>query len=640
MLPDEATKPAGRAQRGELVGGFWGRYIRVDVGSGEARVVPIELEALRAFVGGAGLGALLLHRETSPGYDPLGPEAALVIAFGPLAGTPLTTSAKLAVLAKSPLTDRITDALSSSSFALAGKRAGFDALVVTGRAAEPSVVLIDETSVSIIPCPDLWGRDLSVAEIDALLSHRFPGFELAITGIAGERLVRYAGLINGGRHAGRGGLGAVLGSKLIKAVGVRGKRPVPIAHPERAVALAKDLARRSLGPATEKYRELGTVANLAAFNRLAVLPTRNFQASSFEGAAALAGETLKQTRERGRGSCASCTIGCEHFYEVAPGQGTVKVEYENVFAFGPLLGISDPSMVLAASRRCDELGLDTISAGGTIAFAMECAERGLFEGTPFEEEARGLRFGDGERALSLLDDIARRRGALGDLLAEGSRRAAARLGGAAPDFAPHVKGLEIPGYDPRALKTMALGFAVSSRGADHNRSGAYEADFSGKVSRHDPRPEDARFAIETEDRAALMDSLILCKFLRGVLGDFFGETAELFEAVTGLPAGASEMRTAARRIVLVKRLFNIREGWTAAEDTLPARLFEAPAAPAGGKPVADRLSREGLQAMIQAYYAARGLRDDGSVSPEALVEAGLSELFEVRGGSLRGGAAR
>lgn len=607
------------------LGGFWGRYVRIDVASGDAQAVALRPEALRAVIGGAGLGALLLLRETPAGFDPLGPEAALVIAFGPLVGTPLTTSAKLAVVAKSPLTDRINDALSSSTFALAGKRTGFDAIVLTGRAKEPSVVLLDEERATILPCPDLWGRDLSIAEVSSILEGRFPGFEFAVTGIAGEHLVRYAGLANSGRHAGRGGLGAVLGSKRVKAVGVRGKRRVPIAKPERAVALAKDLARRSIGPATEKYRELGTVANLATFNRLAALPTRNFQASTFEGAAALSGETLKETRERGRGSCASCTIGCEHFFEVAPGKGAVKAEYESVFALGPLCGISDPAVVLEASRRCDELGLDTISAGGTIAFAMECAERGLFEGGPFEGEARGLRFGDGERLLALLGDIARRRGALGDLLAEGSRRAARIIGPPAPDFAPHVKGLEIPGYEPRALQTMALGFAVSSRGADHNRSGAYEADFSGKVNRLAPSPADARFAVETEDRAAAMDSLILCKFLRGALADFFGETAALFEAVTGMDMTADELRAAARRIVLLKRIFNAREGWTAAEDTLPARFFEAPL-PEGPSRGAI-LTREGLAAMIRAYYAARGLREDGSVPPELIASAGVSGLL-------------
>jgi aldehyde:ferredoxin oxidoreductase len=392
---------------------------------------------------------------------------------------------------------------------------------------------------------------------------------------------------------------------------VRGARRVPLADPARTVALSKELARRSLGPATEKYRELGTVGNLAAFNRLAVLPTRNFQQSTFDEAAAVSGEVLAATRKVGRGSCVSCTIGCEHFFEVAPGEAPVKAEYENVFALGPLCGIGDPAVVLAASRACDELGLDTISAGGTIAFAMECAERGLFEGTPFAAEARGLRFGDGERLLALLGDIAARRGRLADLLAEGSRRAAARLGPPATGFAPHVKGLEIPGYEPRALQSMALGFSVGPRGADHNRSGAYEADLSGTVDRFAASEGSARAAVATEDRAAILDSLILCKFLRGTLVDFYGESAELLAAVTGWEVDAGELREAARRIVLLKRRFNEREGWTAAEDTLPDRFFSE-ALPTG---VAEGavVSREGLARAIAAYYQARGLRPDGTL---------------------------
>lgn len=610
-----------------MICAHWGRYLRVDVGTGASAAVGLDPASLRAVLGGAGLGALLLLRETPPGFDPLGPEAVVVFAFGPLGGTPLTTSAKLAVVAKSPLTGRINDALTSSDFALSGKGTGFDALVVAGRAPVPSVVLVEEGRVTVAPCPELWGQGLALSAIEAQLGARYPGFDFAVVGTAGERAVRYAGLGNGGRHAGRGGLGAVLGSKRVKAVGVRGKRRAALADPARTLALARDLARRSIGPATEKYRELGTVANLATFNRLAALPTRNFQASTFEGAAALSGEQLKLTRERGRGSCAGCTIGCEHFYEVAPGQGTVKAEYENLFAFGPLCGIGDPAVVLAASRACDELGLDTISAGGTIAFAMECAERGLFPAGPLAEAARGLRFGDGERLLTLLDDIAHRRGPLGDLLAEGSRRAAARLGPPAPDFAPHVKGLEIPGYEPRALQTMALGFAVGSRGADHNRSGAYEADFSGKVDRLHAGPEAARHAVESEDRAAVMDALILCKFLRGALVDFFGECAAMLEATTGVPGDAAELRAAARRIVLLKRLFNEREGWTLAEDTLPARFFDE--ALPDGVARGTRLSREQLAAMIQAYHAERGLGPDGTVPAEA--RAALAAAVQLVG---------
>jgi aldehyde:ferredoxin oxidoreductase len=611
-----------------VVGGSFGRYLRVDLATAAAQALPLDARDLRAVIGGVGLGALLLLRETSPGYDPLGPEAALVFAFGPLVGTPLTTSAKLAVVAKSPLTQRISDALSSSDFALAGKRTGHDAIVIVERAPLPSLLLIDDDRVEVLPCDDLWGRGLSTTEVNRRLTERYPGFVFAVIGVAGERLVRYAGLSNDGRHAGRGGLGAVLGSKRLKAVGVRGTRRTPLADPPRVVALSKDLAKRSLGAATEKYREIGTVANLATLNRLAALPTRNFQASTFESAADLSGEELKLTRERGRGSCANCTIGCEHFFEVKPGAPARKAEYENVFALGPLCGVRDPALVLAASAACDELGLDTISAGGTIAFAMECAERGLLDAGPWAEDARGLRFGDGERLLATLDAIAHRRGPLGDLLAEGSRLAAERVGPPAPDFAPHVKGLEIPGYEPRALQTMALGFAVGSRGADHNKSGAYEVDLSGKTDRLAPSLDAARLAVETEDKAALMDALILCKFLRGVFADLFAESAVLLAAVTGVDFTARELREAARRIVLLKKLFNVAQGWTEAEDTLPARFFDEGLP--GGVAEGARLSRARLGAMRRAYYEARGWRPDGTI-PDEMVNAadlGLSCALE------------
>src|SRR5215468_6216774 len=543
-------------QEADLRGGFFGEYLRVDLGSGEAIRVALDPVIARRFIGGVGLGAWLLHQETPRGFDPLGAEAAVIFAFGPLLGTPLTTSAKYALVAKSPLTGRIGDALSSSRFAVMAKRMGVDAIVITGCAPRPSVLLLDEDGARIEPAGELWGQRMPVSEAAQTLATRFPGYAFAGIGAAGEHLVRYAGVTNEGRHAGRGGLGAVLGAKRLKAIGVRGARRVPLADAAKTIALSKALARRSLGPATEKYRELGTVGNLAAFNRLAALPTRNFQDSTFEGAADVSGEVLHATRKKGRGSCINCTIGCEHFFEVAPGEAPVKAEYENVFALGPLCGIRDPEIVLRASRRCDELGLDTISSGGTIAFAMECAERGLFDGTAFEAEARGLRFGDGARLLALLEDIAFRAAALADLLAEGSRSAAARLGPPAPDFAPHVKGLEIPGYEPRALQSMALGFSVGSRGADHNRSGAYEVDFSARADRLHGNPDAARLAVETEDRAALMDSLILCKFLRGVFTDLFAESAELLRSVTGWDVTAEELRQAARRTVTAKKLFN------------------------------------------------------------------------------------
>ena len=582
--------------------------------SGTASYVALSESVLRRFLGGVGLGTWLLHHESPPGVDPLAREAALVFCFSPLVGTPLTTSAKFAVVAKSPLTFRLNDALSSSHFALAGKRSGADALVIVGACAVPSVLVIEDGAIRIEPADELWGLDSD--EATKQLGERFGSeFHSAVIGPAGENLVRYATISHANRHAGRGGLGAVMGSKRLKAVLVAGTQRVPVADPARVIEAARDLSQRSFGPATAKYRELGTVSNLLTFNRLHALPTRNFQQGQFEQAENLSGESLNATRRVARESCASCTIGCEHIYSSS--EGNVRLEYESLFALGPLCGIGDRDVVLRAARLCDRLGLDTISVGATVAFAMECSERGLLE-------ADGLRFGDGEALLALLPRISRREDSLSDLLAEGTRRAAARIGGDAPDFAPHVKGLELPGYEPRTLQTMALGFAVGSRGADHNRSGAYELDFSAKTDRFHGSPEAAALAVDTEDRAALIDSMILCKFLRGVFTDFFAESADLLRIVTGWDITAEELRTTARRIVTAKKLYNVREGWSNSEDTLPRRFLSEGLST--GVATEATLTVERLQTMIDAYYSARGWNADGQVSESQIGELQLTDL--------------
>src|SRR6266516_1726485 len=495
-------------------GGYFGQALVVNAGAGTADVLPLPDELLRAYIGGAGLGTWLMHRLGPPGVDPLAPAAPLAFVFSPLVGTPLTTSAKFAVVAKSPLTGMLNDALSSSHFAISGKLTGHDAIVVHGARDRPSVLLVDGAGARFTEAADLGG--LSASEAETRLRERLGrGWRVAAIGPAGERGVRYATISHDGRHAGRGGLGAVLGAKRIKAIAVHAATKVASADPQGVLAAARDLRARSFGPATAKYRELGTLANLLAFNVRRTLPPCNFQAATFAGAPQLAAEELAGLRTVARNSCASCTIGCEHIY--AGGGRKMRVEYENVFALGPMCGVSDPDAVLAASGLCDELGLDTISAGGTIAWAMECAERGLID-------APWLRFGDADALLRVLHQIGAREG-LGDLLAEGSRRAAQRVGGGSEAFAPHVKGLEMPGYEPRTLQAMALGLAVNARGADHNRSGAYEADLSGDHDRLAGSEAPLAAAIETEDRAAVMDSLILCKFLRGVFTDPFAEWA-------------------------------------------------------------------------------------------------------------------
>jgi aldehyde:ferredoxin oxidoreductase len=592
-------------------GGYFGRALVVDVGEAAARALPLPDELLRSYIGGAGLGAWLMHELGPAGVDPLAAEAPLAFVFSPLVGTPLTTSAKFAVVAKSPLTGLLNDALSSSHFAISGKLTGHDAIVVHGACAEPSVLLIDGDEVRVIGAADLWGR--SAAEAERLLRERLGrGWRSAVIGPAGERGVRYATISHDGRHAGRGGLGAVMGAKRLKAVAVRAAAKVAPADPQAVLAAARDLRARSFGPATAKYRELGTLANLLAFNAISTLPTRNFQAAEFAGAQQLAAEDLSQLRSVTRNSCASCTIGCEHIYSARGGK-QMRVEYENVFALGPLCGVSDPDTVLAASSRCDELGLDTISAGGTIAWAMECAERGLID-------APWLRFGDAGALLRAVEEIGARQG-LGELLAEGSRRAAEQVGGGSMAFAPQVKGLELPGYEPRTMQAMALGLAVNSRGADHNRSGAYEADLSGQHDRLAGGQAHVMAAIETEDRAAVMDSLILCKFLRGVFTDPFGEWAALLSAVTGWDVDGDELRGTARRIVLAKRVFNLREGWRPEDDWLPERLLSEPLPVASGR--VATLTPERLRGMIDGYYTARGLDAEGRPDPASVADLRL-----------------
>ena len=573
--------------------GYHGRALRIDVSHGSVERVPLADAVLRQFIGGSGLGAKLLLDEGCADRDPLDPRSPLIFAFSPLVGSPLTTSAKFAVVSKSPLTNRINDSLASSGFAIAGKSCGCDAIIIIGKAPALSVLIIDDGEVRVESAEDCAGLTCQATEAE-LRSQLGADFRIASIGPAGENGVRYATISHDGRHAGRGGSGAVLGAKNIKAIAVRGTQRPEWASPREVIAISKDLSRRSFGPATAKYRELGTATNLLTFNRFGALPTRNFQSGTFDEAQNLSAEHLRSTRERTRHSCVACTIGCEHLYAV--GDSNVRIEYESLFALGPLCGVGDADVVLRASQRCDELGVDTISTGGTIAFAMECVERGWLD-------APWLTFGSGAAVLRAIDEIGSRHG-VGDLLAEGSRVAARTIGHNSISIAPQVKGLEMPGYEPRALQTMALGLAVGARGADHNRSGAYEVDFSEKVDRRHATLDSVRHAIDTEDRAALMDSLIICKFLRGVFDDFHGESAAMLRSVTGWDVTADELRDTATRIVAAKREFNVLAGWTSEEDTLPERFLDS----ALPNDAAAHLSRERLEALVAEYQRQRAQR--------------------------------
>jgi aldehyde:ferredoxin oxidoreductase len=595
--------------------GYHGRALVVDVTTGAAREEVLPVAWLRRVIGGVGLGAWLLSEHAPAGCDPRGPDNALVLAASPLLGTGLTTATKYALVTKSPQTGFITDSLSSSDFAHRLKDCGYDAIVIVGRAPAWSVLCIEAGSVWLERAETLL--NLSAGETDAAL--RGEGrreWRVAAVGLAGETGSALATVSNDGRHAGRGGVGCVLGAKRIKAIALApGRCRVTAARPEALEAARRELAARSLGPATAKYRQMGTTANLLTLDRLGALPTRNFGATQFEGAERLSGEALLQGRVAQRTGCAHCTISCERRFPDASGRRQ-RLEYETQFALGPLLGIDDPDAVLAAARLCDEYGMDSISVGGTLAWAMETVRRGLLSA----DEADGLCFGAVDAVPGAIEGMARRTG-IGALLADGSRAAARRLGGGSEAWSMQVKGLELPGYEPRSLKTAALGLAVAARGACHNRSSAYDADLSGRVDRFGPGEERGRVVAEAEDFAAILDSLVLCKFLRGCFTDFYTEAAALLAAVTGWDVTGEELRRTGERITTVKKRFNLREGWTRADDSLPTALLDHPVpdGPAAGL----TLAAGELDRLVASYYVARGWTPHGQVPAEKLNELDL-----------------
>ncbi len=619
--------------------GYHDKALIVDLTNRTHRWDAIGSDALRNFIGGIGLGTYLLYRYCPPGADPLGPENPLLFVGSPLVGTRLTTSSKFAVLTKSPLTGFIADSLSSSHLATELKKCCGDALIIVGQAKAPTLLRVegdalepDQVSVRFEDAADLVGLGAADKEetVKARLGDR--RYRVACIGPAGEAQVKFASISNdGGRQAGRCGLGAVMGSKNLLALAVRGHLPVEVAEPDAVRSYGKDLSRRSLGAATEKYRNLGTMANVAVFNRLGTLPTRNFRESTFEGAEQVSGEELHRNHLQRNSGCANCTIGCERILVSRDkgdkkGKGGVRMEYESLFALGPLCGVSDPDIVIRAAAICDDLGLDTISAGATVAWAMECFEQGLL--TTEDTGGVELRFGNGDALLQVLEDVGHRRG-IGNLLAEGSRAAAAVVGRGSSAWAMQVKGLEMPGYEPRSLKTMALGLATTPRGACHNRSSAYEADFSDRVDRLTVDETRGRIAADSEDFEAVLDSLIWCKFLRKAFHDFYEESAQVFTMVTGWEMTADDLRKCGERITNLKKLFNIREGWSRADDTLPQRTLEEPLPT--GVAAGVGLTRQELDFMIAGYYLARGWTPDGLIPEKTLAELGLQGMVRQDG---------
>lgn len=602
------------------------RMLLVDLTERKAETRPLPQALFEDYLGGVGMGTRLLLEYCPPGVDPLSPGNPLVFVPSPLAGTLIPAGAKHAVLTKSPLTGMIGDSLSGSFWAAALRLAGYQALVVTGAAEALTYLFIDDGRVYFRQAAHLEGLECWQTEEAIRRELKDGRVRVATIGPAGERLVRYAGVFNDGtRRAGRGGVGAVMGSKKLKAIAVRGTQSIHVADLEGMERESFRLFKVAQEAVTEKYRVLGTPANILTLNRLGALPTRNFQQTTFSGAEAVSGEQFYDRHLVKVTACSGCPVGCEHIYHAGSGsqkQVRTRLDYETLFALGPLCCVDQPNWVIKAADLCDRYGLDSISTGVTVAWAMESFEKGLLGLA--DTDGLELTFGNGAALVEMIERIAHRKG-LGDLLAEGSRMASQKLGGGSDHWAINVKGLELPGYEPRSLKTMALGYAVGTRGACHNRSPSYEVDMSAKVDRLKAEAGRGAMNRDQEDFAAVLDSLVICKFMRKCFSDFYADAARLYQVSTGLEFGAEELRRAGQRICHAKKAFNIREGWTSAMDWLPGRSLTEPIPDGPAQGV--RLTPDELTLMIDDYYQARGWTPEGFIPKEKLEELGLGDLW-------------
>ncbi len=596
---------------------YHGKILIIDLATQETRVEELSESLLKGYLGGVGLAARLLYEYLPAGIDAFYPENPLVFATSSLGGTVIPASSKHAVATKSPLTGLIGDSISSSYWSLALKRTGFDVLVVTGAASSPIYLFIDNEIVHFKKAEHLWGK--GSPETENLIRSEIGDSRVRVASIgpAGENLVRYACITNDiNRQAGRTGTGAVMGSKKLKAIALRGTLPVQVKNLEEVEKISFDLIQKTQGQATEKYRTLGTPGNILMLNALSAMPTRNFQQSSFDKAENISGETLAEHHLTKVMSCASCPVACGHIYTAADGEykgAQWEIDYESLYALGPLCGVDSVPGILKAAELCDRYGVDTISTGGCIAWAMECFEKGLL--TKEDTEGLELTFGNHEALVEVIGKIGNRSG-IGDLLAEGARLASQKLKQDSERWAMHSKGLEFPGYDPRAMKTMALAYAIGLRGACHNRAPAYEVDMSVEADRFKGGQGRGVMVKEREDFAAVLDSLIVCKFIRRCFGDFYQEASYLYSQVTGLELTASELAAAGERINNIKKAFNIREGWKKDDDWLPPRLFTDPLTSGEGKGTV--VMREELSIMIDDYYRARGWTVEGLIPQEKL----------------------
>jgi aldehyde:ferredoxin oxidoreductase len=617
--------------------GYMGKILRVNLSTAKITEEFPDESVLKMFLGGSGLATKYLFEEVRKGIDPLGPENKLIFMTGPLTGTPSPSTGRYVVVAKSPLTGFWGQANSAGFWGTAFKRSGFDGVIFEGASPKPVYLVTDDGKAELKDASHLWGKNTS--ETTKLIKNELgEEFKVTCIGIAGETLVKYAAIINDaekpnwGRAAGRCGLGAVMGSKRLKAIASRGTKKIKVADEE----VFKEEAKKRYDWVNESLLKMslevyGTAAVLELVNIRGGFPTRNWQSGVFKGADNISGTAIVEKILTERKACFACPIACGRISEIKEGPYASRgegPEYESLGSFGGMCEVDDLEAITFAHFLCNEYGLDTISTGSTIAFAMECYERGILT----KEDTGGLeiKFGDANVIIELVHKIAKKED-IGKLLAEGIKALSEKLNKGAERFAMHVKGLELPAYDPRAAKITGLAYATANRGGCHITAYVEGPTFLSTpyliVEESDVGdilqeiPETAKVVKEMEDALAVFDAIGACKFMGMVLTA--EDWAALISSLTGWEFTVNDFRKTGERIYNLERAFNVREGLTRADDTLPKRLLEEPLpeGPAKGHVV-------NLEPLLNAYYKFRGWNENGKPTPEKLKELGLEWVIK------------
>ena len=594
---------------------FYGKILDIDLTRRSYEVKEFPEEWIAKFIGGKGLGAKILYDELKPGVDPLSPENILIFIPGPLSGTIAPTGGRWAIVTKSPHTGLYLDSQVGGHFAPKMRKTGYDIFVIRGRADKPVYLYVDDEKVEILDASFLWGK--GIFETEDTLRQMYPGAEIGSIGPAGENLVTFALIgFNKYRHAGRGGAGAVMGSKNLKAVVVNGKKRLEYYDPKGLREMVRELNKIiAEHPVMKRRREIGTPMWVKMSNEGGFLPTKNFSRGVYEYADDISGERMRETIWVRNKACYACAIACGKFTHVREGEFKCNEvegpEYETIALMGSNTETNRLDAIAYANRLCDDLGLDTITMGNVTGFAMELYERGLLK----ETDGLELRFGNYKAMIELIKKVAYREG-IGELFSRGVRGAAEQIGQGSEKFAIHVKGLELPGVEPRGSWGMALAFATADRGGCHQRCWTPTAELNGILPRFSTEGV-AKFVKDVQDERAACFSLVLCDFAPFDVSQF----AKLLYLVTGVALSEEEYLKTGERIWNLTRMFNVREGISRKDDILPARIMEepAPVGPAKGL----KITKEILDKMLDEYYELRGWDKNGIPTEEKLKELGL-----------------